>query len=184
MENLMKELGVADLASGKFVDSVNVRAINADSALCMRYRELCSVVSYVKYAPGESDFKQKYGDWNYSEYNFNYLPDSLEYPSKTFERNFPVDLGEYTIQLPEDKYKLQMKEGVVLIKERESGDVVLEYPINEFVELNPGYLNDPTELFAFQNDSIMLVVESIDVGFRKINYVSSYGFSLFKKPNF
>ncbi|MBQ1752187.1 MAG: hypothetical protein II109_02100, partial [Paludibacteraceae bacterium] len=49
------------------------------------------------------------------------------------------------------------------------------------VKENPGYINDPTELFAYANDSLMLVLSSIDLGFREVRYVREYDFALYRK---
>ena len=180
MCNLMKELGVADSASGMFIDSVDVRRINADSSLCMRYRELSDVEHYVRYGMSEKDFQKEYGKWNYSTYNFNYLPDSISEPERDCERNFPLQLGEYTILLP-DAYSLRFSDGVITIRTNESGDKVLEYPIEERVRQNPGCMNNPSELFTYSNDSLLLVLGGMNIAFREIRYVNDYGFSLYRK---
>ena len=180
LRNLMTELGVADSASGKFIDSVDVRRINADSVLCMRYRDLSDVERYVRMDMNDYSFEQEYGKWNYSTYSFNYLPDSISEPTRECERDFPLQLGEYTILLP-DAYSLRYSDGVITIRTKTGGDKVLEYPIAEYVKENPGYINDPTELFTYANDSLMLVLSSIDLGFREVRYVNEYNFSLYRK---
>lgn len=177
---LMTELNVADSVSGKFIDSVDVRSINADSLLCMRYRELCNVEFYVRAGMNEFDFEDEFGRWNYSAYSFNYLPDSISAPSKECERDFPLQLGEYTILLP-DTYSLRYSDGVIVIKSKLNGEKVLEYPIGDIVKQNPGYFNNPSDLFTYSNDSLLLVLGSIDLGFREVRYVNEYDFSIFRR---
>lgn len=180
LHNLMNELGVADSVSGKFINPSEVRSINADSALCMRYRDLSDVEQYVRLGMGDYRFEQEYGKWNYSTYSFNYLPDSISEPTRECERDFPLQLGEYTILLP-DAYSLRYSDGVITVRTKADGDKVLEYPIAEYVKENPGFINDPTELFAYANDSLMLVLSGMDLGFREVRYVREYDFALYRK---
>ncbi|MBQ4032420.1 MAG: hypothetical protein II620_00535, partial [Paludibacteraceae bacterium] len=62
-----------------------------------------------------------------------------------------------------------------------SGDKVLEYPIEERVRQNPGCMNNPSELFTYSNDSLLLVLGGMNIAFREIRYVNDYGFSLYRK---
>ena len=64
---------------------------------------------------------------------------------------------------------------------RKGSAVVLEYPIDSVVRRNPAMLRHPEQLLTFRNDSLMLVLGSLDVADNKVVDVSTYPFMLFEK---
>ena len=107
-------------------------------------------------------------------------PDSVANVSRyvNVKRTEPLELGEYNTLLPEQDYDCAFKDDVVVIKGANE-DVVVEYPINAILQQDTTLQSAPERLLTYHNDSIMLVLENIELSDSKVSYVNSYRFALF-----
>ena len=180
LARLISELKLTDAKTGKLSDDIDMRRIKQDSLLCEQYKDVTSVIDYVRHEIGTDDFKKQYGEWSHSEYNFNYNKSKNLYDnSKWYERRKPVDLGDYSIMLPENQYTCNFGKKKVVVKNNDV--VVLEYPINSIVRQDTMLLHHPEQLLTYRNDSLMLVLQSISIEDTIVTDVRSYDFQLFKK---
>ena len=153
--------------------------------MCERYKDVSSVISYVRKEIGTKEFEAKYGKWEYTEYSFYYdnaKGESIVSPRKrdnTYNRREPVELGEYTILLPHKVYKFGFDTETVTITVDEK--TVLEYPIEEAIRQDTMLLHHPEQLLTYRNDSLMLVLEGIDFNDTDVTGVRYLGFQLFRK---
>ena len=127
--------------------------------MCERYKDVTSVISYVRKEIGAKEFEAKFGKWSHSEYSFNYdmVLDSV-YGENWYTRRKPVELGEYTVMLPQEAYQYNFNGQTVTITMDENTDV-LEYPIRKIVSQDTMLLHHPEQLLTYRNDSLMLVLE-------------------------
>ncbi len=182
LTELISELKLTDAKTGKLNDNLDTWSIKQDSMLCERYKDVTSVIKYVRNEIGEKDFEAKYGKWEYSEYSFNYAKakesDDRDY-ADTYIRREPVELGEYTIILPSKAYEYNYNDTTVTITLNK--DTVLEYPIQKIVSQDTSLLRHPEQLLTYRNDSLMLVLEGVVITDTVITDVRYYGLQLFKK---
>jgi hypothetical protein len=182
LTELISELKLTDAKTGKLNDNLDTWSIKQDSMLCERYKDVTSVIKYVRNEIGENDFEAKYGKWEYSEYSFNYAKakesDDRDY-ADTYIRREPVELGEYTIILPSKAYEYNYNDTTVTITLNK--DTVLEYPIQKIVSQDTSLLRHPEQLLTYRNDSLMLVLEGVVITDTVITDVRYYGLQLFKK---
>jgi len=160
---LATELKVLDAKTGKLPDTIDCSFINKDSVLCGQYRELSSVIDYVRKDMGKEAFLQQYGSWQYSEYQFYYTENSDDSPKTDYVGlTQPVSVGEYNVLIPNknNTYRVDYlgNNGEVLVR-NDDGQVVLRYPIDSLVREHPDLLHDPEHLCVYHNDSLMLVIE-------------------------
>lgn len=180
LTRLISELKLTDTKTGKLSDDIDMRRIKQDSLLCEQYMDFTSVVNYVRNEIGNDEFKKQYGEWSHPEYGFNYNKSKNLYDnSKWYERRKPVDLGDYSIMLPENQYTCNFGKKKVVVKNNDV--VVLEYPINSIVRQDTMLLHHPEQLLTYRNDSLMLVLQSISIEDTIVTDVRSYDFQLFKK---
>ena len=180
LTRLINELKLTDARTGKLSDDIDMRRIKQDSLLCEQYMDFTSVVNYVRNEIGNDEFKKQYGEWSHPEYGFNYNKSKNLYDnSKWYERRKPVDLGDYSIMLPENQYTCNFRNKRVIVKNNDV--VVLEYPINSIVRQDTMLLHHPEQLLTYRNDSLMLVLQSISIEDTVVTDVRSYDFQLFKK---
>ena len=185
LTELISELKLADEKTGKLNDDLDLRGIQQDSLMCERYKDVTSVIKYVRNEIGDKEFNEKYGKWEYSEYSFNYdnaKGKSIVSPYRrdnTYLRRKPVELGEYTIILPQKVYKFGFDTETITITVDEK--TVLEYPIEEAIRQDTMLLHHPEQLLTYRNDSLMLVLEGIDIEDTVVTNVSYYGLQLFRK---
>ena len=181
LSELVRELKLADAKTGKLNDDLDMRSIKQDSLLCEQYKDIASVVSYVRKEIGTKEFERKYGKWTHSEYSFNYEKAIVPVINDNwYIRKKPVELGEYTVMLPQETYQYNFKDQMVTITQDEN-TVVLEYPINEVIRQDTMLLHHPEQLLTYSNDSLMLVLEGICIEDTVITDVRYYGLQLFKK---
>ena len=182
LTELISELKLTDAKTGKLNDNLDTWSIKQDSMLCERYKDVTSVIKYVRNEIGENDFEAKYGKWEYSEYSFNYAKakesDDRDY-ADTYIRREPVELGKYTIILPSKAYEYNYNDTTVTITLNK--DTVLEYPIQKIVSQDTSLLRHPEQLLTYRNDSLMLVLEGVVITDTVITDVRYYGLQLFKK---
>ena len=177
---LISELKLTDTKTGKLSDDIDMRRIKQDSLLCGQYMDFTSVVNYVRNEIGNDEFKKQYGEWSHPEYGFNYNKSKNLYDNRNwYERRKPVDLGDYSIMLPENQYTCNFRNKKVIVKNNDV--VVLEYPINSIVRQDTMLLHHPEQLLTYRNDSLMLVLQSISIEDTVVTDVRSYDFQLFKK---
>ena len=180
LARLISELKLTDAKTGKLSDDIDMRRIKQDSLLCEQYKDVTSVIDYVRHEIGTDDFKKQYGEWSHSEYNFNYNKSKNLYDyGNWYERKKPVHLGDYSIMLPENQYTCNFRNKRVIVKNNDV--VVLEYPINSIVRQDTMLLHHPEQLLTYRNDSLMLVLQSISIEDTIVTDVRSYDFQLFKK---
>ena len=180
LTQLINELKLTDAKTGKLSDDIDMRRIKQDSLLCEQYKDVTSVIDYVRHEIGTDDFKKQYGEWSHSEYNFNYNKSKNLYDyGNWYERKKPVHLGDYSIMLPENQYTCNFRNKRVIVKNNDV--VVLEYPINSIVRQDTMLLHHPEQLLTYRNDSLMLVLQSICIEDTIVTDVRSYDFQLFKK---
>ena len=180
LTQLINELKLTDAKTGKLSDEIDMRRIKQDSLLCEQYMDFTSVVNYVRNEIGNDEFKKQYGEWSHPEYGFNYNKSKNLYDnSNWYERRKPVDLGDYSIMLPENQYTCNFGKKKVIVKNNDV--VVLEYPINSIVRQDTMLLHHPEQLLTYHNDSLMLVLQSISIEDSIVTDVRSYDFQLFKK---
>ena len=185
LTELISELKLADEKTGKLNDDLDLRGIRQDSLMCERYNDVSSVISYVRKEIGTKEFEAKYGKWEYTEYSFYYdnaKGESIVSPRKrdnTYNRREPVELGEYTILLPQKVYKFGFDTETITITVDEK--TVLEYPIEEAIRQDTMLLHHPERLLTYRNDSLMLVLEGIDFNDTDVTGVRYLGLQLFRK---
>jgi len=179
---LIGELKLTDAKTGKLNDNLDLWGIRHDSVMCERYKDVSSVIKYVRDEVGDKEFEAKYGKWSHSEYSFNYAnaknADNRNY-ADTYNRKKPVELGEYTIMLPSKDYKYDYDEHSVIVTHDK--DTVLVYPIQSILNKDTSLLHHPEQLLTYRNDSLMLVLEGICLNDTIVTDVRYYGLQLFKK---
>ena len=178
---LISELKLADAKTGRLNDDLDMRSIKQDSMMCERYKDITSVISYVRNEIGTREFEAQYGKWAHSEYSFNY--DKAKgplYGDNWYIRRKPVELGEYTIILPQKVYQYNFNDQTVTITLDEN-TVVLEYPIQKIIRQDTMLLHHPEQLLTYRNDSLMLVLEGICIEDTVVTDVRYYGLQLFRK---
>ena len=178
---LISELKLADAKTGRLNDDLDMRSIKQDSMMCERYKDITSVISYVRNEIGTKEFEAQYGKWAHSEYSFNY--DKAKgplYGDNWYIRRKPVELGEYTIILPQKAYQYNFNDQTVTITLDEN-TVVLEYPIQKIIRQDTMLLHHPEQLLTYRNDSLMLVLEGICIEDTVVTDVRYYGLQLFRK---
>ena len=178
---LISELKLADAKTGRLNDDLDMRSIKQDSMMCERYKDITSVISYVRNEIGTKEFEAQYGKWAHSEYSFNY--DKAKgplYGDNWYIRRKPVELGEYSIILPQKAYQYNFNDQTVTITLDEN-TVVLEYPIQKIIRQDTMLLHHPEQLLTYRNDSLMLVLEGICIEDTVVTDVRYYGLQLFRK---
>ena len=185
LTQLISEMKLADAKTGKLNDEIeDMRRIRQDSLLCEQYKDVTSVIEYVRHEIGTDEFKKQYGEWTHSEYSFTYIEDSVNVNARDnwYIRKKPVELGEYTIMLPQKAYQYNYNDQIVTVTQGEN-NVVLSYPIQEVIRQDTMLLHYPEKLLTYRNDSLMLVLEGICIEDTVVTDVRYYGLQLFKKHN-
>ena len=178
---LISELKLADAKTGRLNDDLDMRSIKQDSLMCERYKDVTSVIKYVRDEIGDKAFESKYGKWAHSEYSFSYDKAKASlYGDNWYIRRKPVELGEYTIILPQKAYQYNFNDQTVTITLDEN-TVVLEYPIQKIIRQDTMLLHHPEQLLTYRNDSLMLVLEGICIEDTVVTDVRYYGLQLFRK---
>ena len=183
LTQLISELKLTDPKTGKLNDEIeDMRRIQQDSLLCEQYRDVTSVISYVREEMGTDEFKKQYGEWSHSEYSFTFNKSANSYNGgKWYFRKNPVELGEYTILLPEDDYEYSDLNQIVTIINQGENKVVLSYSIQDVIRQDTTLLHHPEQLFTYHNDSLMLILDGICIKDTVVTDVKYNGLQLFKK---
>ena len=58
---------------------------------------------------------------------------------------------------------------------------LLVYPIGRLVSQKPDLINDPDTLLTYRNDSLLLVLDGINLSENMVENVRTYNFRLFRK---
>ena len=187
LTQLISEMKLTDAKTGKLNDELDMRRIKQDSLLCEKYNDVSSVIHYVRNEIGTDEFEKQYGEWSHSEYSFDYDKKKTKYSiciddnPYTYTRRKPVELGDYTIMLPEKDYDCDFENGIFTVS-RDKGAVVLEYPINAMIKKDTMLLHHPEQLLTYRNDSLMMVLHSISIDDTIVTDVIRFSdFQLFKK---
>ena len=185
LTELISELKLTDAKTGRLNDDLDMRSIKQDSMMCERYKDITSVISYVRNEIGTKEFEAQYGKWAHSEYSFNYDKangQSVVSPCRsdnTYIRRRPVELGEYTIMLPQKEFEYNFNDQMIIVTMDK--DTVLEYPIQDAIRQDTMLLHHPEQLLTYRNDSLMLVLEGIVIKDTVVTDVRYYGLQLFRK---
>ena len=183
LAQLINEMKLTDAKTGKLNDEIeDMRRIRQDSLLCEQYKDVTSVIDYVRHEIGADEFKKQYGEWTHSEYSFTYIEDSVNVNARDnwYIRRKPVELGEYTIMLPQKTYQYNYSDQTVTITQGEN-KIVLRYPIQNIIRQDTMLLHHPEKLLTYRNDSLMLVLEGICIEDTVVTDVRYNGLQLFKK---
>jgi hypothetical protein len=183
LTQLISEMKLTDPKTGKLNDEIeDMRRIRQDSLLCEQYKDVTSVIDYVRHEIGTDEFKKQYGEWTHSEYSFTYIEDSVNVNARDnwYIRRKPIELGDYTIMLPQKAYQYNYNDQIVTITQGEN-NVVLSYPIQKVIRQDTMLLHHPEQLLTYRNDSLMLVLEGICIEDTVVTDVRYYGLQLFKK---
>ena len=181
LTQLINDMKLADAKTGKLNDELDTRRIKQDSLLCEQYKDVTSVINYVRHEIGDDEFKKQYGEWSHSEYSFIFNRSNGNYANDNwYTRKKPVELGEYTIMLPPKAYQSNFNDQTVTITQGEK-KVVLSYPIQEVIRQDTMLLHHPEQLLTYRNDSLMLVLEGVCIDDTVVLDVRYYGLQLFKK---
>lgn len=180
IKNFISELKLSDIKTGKFSKDIDFDNIQKDSLLCERYQEACNVIRYVRRGMGEDKFNAQYGSWDFSEsqfqYNSTYIPTTQHYPK------YPIQLDNYNILLKEYDYQCTYNDHMITVRPwQKEGKNIIEYPIDSMVLANPKLLDNPEELLVYKNDSLMIVLPMIVLEGKKISFISSSNFQLYRK---
>jgi len=181
LTQLINDMKLADAKTGKLNDELDTRRIKQDSLLCEQYKDVTSVINYVRHEIEDDEFKKQYGEWSHSEYSFIFNRSNGNYANDNwYTRKKPVELGEYTIMLPPKAYQSNFNDQTVTITQGEK-KVVLSYPIQEVIRQDTMLLHHPEQLLTYRNDSLMLVLEGVCIDDTVVLDVRYYGLQLFKK---
>lgn len=174
----ISDLKLMDSQTGKFVKELNVEDICKDSLLCSKYKEVCSIIQYVRDDMGRDAFIKQYGEWSWYDSNFDVTHVRDFDVERYCTLREPLDLGNYNIMLPVSEYDIINIDGKITVKKNDK--IVLVYPFEERITSNPKLLELPDSLYKYHNDSLMLVVKGIYVN-DKGKWRPSSDFLLFGK---
>ena len=182
LTELISEQKLSDAKTGKLNDDIDTWSIKQDSLMCERYKDVTSVIKYVRDDIGAKEFEAEYGKWSHSEYSFSYArtKEPTNSNDNCYVRRKPVELGEYTVMLPSKAYEYNYDNQIVTITQDK--DTVLEYPIQKMFRQDTMLLHHPEQLLIYRNDSLMLVLEGVCIVDTAVTDVRYYGLQLFKKP--
>ena len=187
LDKLISEMKLTDAKTGMLNDSINMERIIKDSLLCEQYKDVSSVIDYVRKEIGTDEFKKQYGEWTHSEYIFIYNSDFVIVSGTWLNKKIPVDLGDYNMMLPSNLYQCSFDGKTVTIKNniaiQQNEEVVLEYPINSIFRQDSILQQHPEQLLVYRNDSLMLVLANICIDDTAITDVNHNDFVLFKKQS-
>lgn len=178
LQQMISQLKLTDPKTGKFVETLDLQEIRKDSVLCDQYREVCSLIAYVRNDVGRDAFEQQYGKWQWYDSQFDSSRFDVVSLQTTIHRKNPVSLGEFNRTLPIEHYGLIQKDGILKVKKDNS--IVMEYPYRERLSQNPRLKNSDS-LYVWQNDSLMLVLESFSIDSEEVITANTYDFQLFQK---
>lgn len=178
LQQMISQLKLTDPKTGKFVETLDLQEIRKDSVLCDQYREVCSLIAYVRNDVGRDAFEQQYGKWQWYDSQFDSSRFDVVSLQTTIHRKNPVSLGEFNRTLPIEHYGLVQKDGILKVKKDNS--IVMEYPYGERLRQNPRLKNSDS-LYVWQNDSLMLVLESFSIDSEDVITANTYDFQLFRK---
>ena len=178
LQQMISQLKLTDPKTGKFVETLDLQEIRKDSVLCDQFREVCSLIAYVRNDVGRDAFEQQYGKWQWYDSQFDSSRFDVVSLQTTIHRKNPVSLGEFNRTLPIEHYGLIQKDGILKVKKDNS--IVMEYPYGERLSQNPRLKNSDS-LYVWQNDSLMLVLESFSIDSEDVITANTYDFQLFQK---
>ncbi len=186
LDKLISEMKLTDAKTGMLNNYFNTERIRQDSLLCEQYKDVSSVIDYVRKEIGTDEFKKQYGEWTHSEYDFicNSV-DTANVLGTWLNKEITVDLGDYNIMLPKNLYRCSFDNKTVTIKNniatQQNEDVVLVYPIDSIARQDTMLQQHPEQLLVYRNDSLMLVLNDICIDGNVVTDVSQWDFRLFKK---
>ena len=182
LEKIIHDINLIDVKTGKLKDDIDLRGIKQDSVMCERYRDACSVISYVRKGMGAKEFIKQYGEWTHSEYTFSYS--NFNNPTNGvnywYDRTKPVNLGDYDIMQSMSKYECSFDGQTFIVKLNDGSDVI-QYPINSIIRQDTMLLHHPDQLMSYRNDSLMLVLERIYIEDSIVTDINSFDCQLFQR---
>ena len=179
LSELVERMQLLDAQTGKLNNAIDLQSIVCDPALSKQYRDVTSIIRYVRRDMGDSAFMERYGEWTYDERSFYYWNYAIS-KEIWYKREHPVDLGAYTIALPNGIYYSWFDGNVLTIRD-ENRRVVMEYPINSMVQRDTSLLRNPQGLFVYSNDTLLLVLNKISIG---DSVLQADGIQMYRKPKY
>ncbi|MCR4921851.1 MAG: DUF4153 domain-containing protein [Bacteroidaceae bacterium] len=173
-KTFVQELHLADATTGRLLPTFDFDRIQNDSTLYAHYEETNSIVSYLKEQMGGNAFDERYGEWNY-----RYRLEAAAQGRVYFKLDTPLDLGDYTIMLPEKSFYVSQGDGRIDVTREET--LILEYPIDSMLKEKPQMKYDAASLHTYRNDSVLLVVPSVSIEGEKA-FADIYPVQVFVKP--
>ena len=181
LAQVIDELQLMDPETGKLRKDLDVDRICTDSLLCEKYTDASSMIDYVRKEVGREEFTAQYGEWNYTLYSFNYSKDDSSIRRNTYRRTTPLSIEGYFLLMASNRYFLRFSDGVVSLEDTsQDSTVVLEYPIADRWS-DSALIHTPEQLLVYENDSLMLVLDHLDMVNDSIEDVSTYDFLVLKK---
>ena len=180
LQQYISDLKLLDAKTKKFVLKLDVDEIRRDSVLSGQYQEVCSIIHYVRKDMGDNAFTDQYGEWSWYDSDFDAKHDT-DILTEDYIYSKPVNLGAYNIMLFAADYSMDQKDGTITVKRGDK--VVLVYPINDRIKQNPQLLAPEVSdsLFVWRNDSLMLVLQGVNVDSKGMARTHLYDFKLFRK---
>ena len=177
---MVSDMNLLDAKTGKLPTKIDLDAISADSLQCAQYRELSSVIKYVRDDMGYSAFEKQYGQWKYYYYDFNEgKAKGMGAESEWVSMTYPIDLGNYNILLKSREPAISFDQEDVIVEQNDTE--LLRYPINAFLRQHPEAIKQPNRLCVYRNDSLLLVLGGIEVTNGEVTHVNTGEYMLFRK---
>ena len=167
-----------DAKTHKFVQTLDVDAIRSDSVRSAQYKEVCSIIDYVRKDMGRDAFAEQYGKWSW--YDSEFEDSQTDYVRADSVCKTPVNLGDYNVMLHSGDFNFVQQDGTITLMR--DNKVVLVYPINDRVRRNPQLLDQSDSLFTWRNDSLMLVLQAFNVDANGMVRAQPFNYKVFRKP--
>ena len=176
LEQFIQQLHLKDKKTGKFITDFDTQRIASDSLLSSQYVEADDVARYVRDAMGKTNFEEKYGKWELDSYRIRYIYSDLGGKRDQLERSIPVELGDYTTLLNNDRYRVVNNDTAVILYDKKLEKTVLQEKMKKEAK------KDSPLSFAYDNDSLLVVFSSIWADSTKqVCGVSDFDFQVFGK---
>lgn len=178
LHQYIHDLKLVDAKTHKFVQTLDVDAIRSDSVRSAQYKEVCSIIDYVRKDMGRDAFAEQYGKWSW--YDSEFEDSQTDYVRADSVCKTPVNLGDYNVMLHSGDFNFVQQDGTITLMR--DNKVVLVYPINDRVRRNPQLLDQSDSLFTWRNDSLMLVLQAFNVDANGMVRAQPFNYKVFRKP--
>lgn len=187
LDNYIKELSLKDTNTGFLItDSIYLDKIAADSVKRETYTQLQSCYDYLKDQEGRKEIEKQYGicvELKTGKGDPGIFRE-LFYAGDFDTADYPLYLGSLSFMEIENKeYTFQREDGILRIKF--NNYEILKADIQQRLEkLKYSQEKYPADLFVYQNDSLRIIINKINVSEypgRKMECRGVYGVNLFKR---